>query len=172
MRLAGLLVLLWLAQPVAAQNAAEQLGVLFDRDRPIDVRSDEFEAERGEGAGAGDRVVFRGKVVALQDPTRLSCDWLEARYPAGGGAPERLTARGNVQLTGNASRMECGELIYDGPACRLTCRRGEDPAAIQRGDDLLRGDEIELDLCSDTVRVRGGAAIRVSPGRDAAGGLP
>ncbi len=172
MRLGGLLMLFWLAQPGAAQHAAEQLGVLFDRDRPIEVQSDELEAMRGEGAGAGDRVVFRGQVVALQDLTRLSCDWLEARYPAGGGAPERLTARGHVQLTGSASRMECGELIYEGAACRLTCRRGDDPAEIQRGDDVLRGDEIELDLCSDTLRVRGGAAIRVSPGQEAAGDLP
>ena len=172
MRLGGLLVLLWLAQPGAAQHAAEQLGVLFDRDRPIDVRADELEAVRGEGEGEGDRVVFRGQVVALQDPTRLSCDWLEARYPAAGGAPERLTARGNVQLSGKASRMECGELIYEGAACRLTCRRGDAPAAIQRGDDVMRGDEIELDLCTDTVRVRGDAAIRVAPGQHAAGDLP
>lgn len=173
MRPAALLLLLSLAAPAAAQDparAARDLGLFFDQRRPLDVRADELEAVRAEDGA--DRVVFRGAVQALQDETKLSCDWLEALYPKGGGAPEQLTARGNVQVAGNQSRMSCEELVYQAGPCLLTCRSAGEPATVERGEDVLRGREIEVDLCRNSVRVRGGASIRVGPEAPAAEAAP
>ena len=153
------------ASPAAAQSAAEtaagEIGQLFDPTRGMQIESQELEAVRVEQGG--DRVVFRGGVSVVQEATRLTCDWLEARYGPDGGAPERFSARGHVHVAGPETQIACAELVYDGPACRVTCRGESPPASIRKGDDTLRGEEIELDLCSKTVRVRGGASITVGP---------
>ena len=165
MRRALLALVLLAATPAAAQSAVEaaagELGLFFDPTRGMEIESQELQAEQAEQGG--DRIVFRGGVSAVQGATRLTCDWLEARYGAAGGAAERVTARGNVRLVGEQTRIACAELVYDGPACRVTCRGENPPASLERGDDALRGGEIEFDLCTKAVRVRGGAAIRVTP---------
>ena len=150
----------------AAQSAAREIGLLFDASRGMNIESEELEALRpSEG---GDRVVFRGRVVVVQLPTRMVCDWLEAQYPDGGGAPQRITARGGVRITGRETLVRCDEMVYESAACRVTCRGDEQFASITKAEDTLSGREIEFDLCRNTVRVRGGAAIRVGPRPDTA----
>ena len=98
---------------------------------------------------------------ATQDNLRLTCDWLEALYPPDGGNAQRITARGSVRLEQPGTTITCTELIYDSPACRVLCT--SEPAVVVRGDDVLKGREIELDLCKGTLKVRGGAALQLRP---------
>ena len=96
---------------------------------------------------------------------RLTCDWLEARYPKGGGNPDRITARGNVHATQPGSELTCTQLVYDRAGCTVTCTSDAGPAVVVRGNDIMRGREIETNLCDGKLRVRGGAAIELKPSR-------
>ncbi len=170
MRLALVSLLLLLAPSALAQDAARdaaaEVGLLFDPERGLDIESDELEAVRSPDGG--DRIVFRGGVRAVQQDTRLACDWLETLYPDGGGAPQRITARGSVHMTGSQTEIRCSEMVYEASACRVTCRGDGQDAVVTKAEDVIRGREIELDLCTNTVRVRGGAAIRLRPRPDSA----
>lgn len=160
--------LLLLAAPVVqAQGGPEQavsdLGITIDPSKPLNIRAEEFEATRLEGGG--DIITFRGSVVAVQEDLRLTCDWLEARYPKGGGNPDRITARGNVHAIQPGSELTCTQLVYDRAGCTVTCTSDAGPAVVVRGNDIMRGREIETNLCDGKLRVRGGAAIELKPSR-------
>ena len=144
-----------------ARRAATDLGLVIDPSKPMNIQADEFEAARAEGGG--DVITFSRSVVATQEDMRLSSDWLEARYPKGGGNPERITARGSVRVTQPGTEIVCGELVYDSRACRITCSSDVGTAVVTRGQDVIKGREIEIDLCANKLRVRGRAAIELRP---------
>ena len=157
---------LLLAAPLARAGddpgrAATDLGIVIDPSKPLKIRAEEFEASRQEGGG--DVITFSRSVVATQEQLRLTCNWLEARYPEGGGNPDRITARGSVHATQPGAEMTCTELVYDRLACTITCTSDQGPAVVVRGDDVMRGREIETNLCDGKLRVRGGAAIEFKP---------
>lgn len=164
---AALVALLLLVAPTAlaqevetgARRAADDLGVLIDPSKPMQIVAEEFQVERGPDGG--DLITFTRSVRATQDNLQLTCDWLEARYPPGGGNAQLITARGTVELVQPGTKITCSELVYDSPACRVQCT--SEPAVVTRGQDVLRGREIELDLCKGTLKVRGGAAIQLRP---------
>ena len=144
-----------------ARRAATDLGLLIDPSKPMNIQADEFEAARREGGG--DVITFSRSVRVIQEDMILRSDWLQAQYPEGGGNPERITARGSVRLTQPGTEVECGELVYDARACRVTCSSDTGTAVVTRGKDVMRGREIEMDLCSNQLRVRGRAAIELRP---------
>jgi lipopolysaccharide transport protein LptA len=146
-------------QEVAARRTASDLGMLIDPSKPMQIVAEEFEVQRGDHGG--DLITFSRNVRATQDGLRLTCDWLEALYPPEGGNAQRITARGSVQLEQPGTTITCTELLYDSPACRVLCT--SDPAVVIRGEDVLKGQEIELDLCKGTLTVRGGAALQLRP---------
>lgn len=165
MKAAGLALLLLLAGAVSAQEearrAAGQLGLSFDPSRPMQIEADEFEATRGEQGG--DVITFHRNVLATQEELRLQCDWLEAQYAPGGGNPERIIARGSVRMSQDDTRVSCAELVYESDSCRVLCTGERVRAQITRGQDVMRGREIEMNLCKGTLRVRGSASIELRP---------
>lgn len=161
-----LALLLLLAAPAARAEgdpgrAATDLGIVIDPSKPLKIRAEEFEASRHEGGG--DVITFSRSVVATQEELRLTCNWLEARYPEGGGNPDRITARGSVRATQPGTELTCTELVYDRVACTVTCTSDQGPAVVVRGEDVMRGREIETNLCDGKLRVRGGAAVELKP---------
>ena len=68
-----------------------------------------------------------------------------------------------MRATQPGTELTCTELIYERVACTVTCTSDQGPAVVVRGDDVMRGREIESNLCDGKLRVRGGAAIELKP---------
>jgi lipopolysaccharide transport protein LptA len=147
--------------PAAAQKSAARLGLTIDSRAPMDIEADELEAVRGEAAG--ERVVFRKNVRVKQEDLRISCDWLEAVYPKqAGGRPDRIRAKGNVHMRQADTEVVCEEAEFGKDQCQLECMGGSKLAVLKRGDDIVRGTQIDFDLCSGTLRVKG-ARLQIRP---------
>jgi lipopolysaccharide transport protein LptA len=144
---------------------ASRLGLDVSLDAPTAIRSQELEASRDD-AGR-ERVIFEGSVVVEQADLRIFCDWLEATYPTEGeGGPERLVARGKVRIRQGESEVECTEAVFESKRQRAVCTSSDGPAILRRGDDIVEGREIVFDLARSTLRVSGGAIVRVQPKKD------
>jgi len=140
------------------QAGAEEPGFLGTgrSDEPINIRSDELEAfeEGGER-----RFVFRQDVEVRQGDLRLTSRHLEAFYPKGSSQPDRLEARGNVVLVQEGREARCDRAIYLRSEGRVVCL-GDDAVLLQDGD-RVRGKEIEFDLDTERLVVRGGADVEL-----------
>ena len=156
---------------VRAEDVAEsasKLGLEVSADAPTLIRADELEASRDD-AGR-ERVTFRRNVVVEQGDLRIFCDWLEASYPSdGSGGPDRLVARGGVRIVQGDSEVRCTEAVFEPKRERAVCTSSDGPATLRRGNDLIEGKEIVFDLGRSTLRVSGGAIVRVRPSAEESG---
>ena len=164
MRIAAAALLVLFAASALAQDAqrgARDLGIMIDPSKPMNIRAEVFEAVSRDSGG--DVFTFNRKVVATQEEMTLECDWLEAKYSQRGGAPERITARGSVRMSQTGTELSCNELIYESPACRVTCTADSGLATVTRGGDVIRGRSIQMNLCEGILRVQGSASIELVP---------
>ena len=145
----------------ALRSSPADLGLRIDKNKPLNVNADEFEAQRGEGGR--DVFEFRRNVTATQDDLRLTCEWLQVRYATEGRETERIEGRGNVKLEQGANSVSCEEFVYDEPTCLATCKGSAVPASVVRNGDTIDGKQIDLDLCSGNVKVRGDVRIKLRP---------
>jgi hypothetical protein len=53
--------------------------------------------------------------------------------------------------------------VFDAVRNLATCKSADGRASLQRGDDVVEGAEIVFDMASSTVRVTGGAVVRMQP---------
>ena len=142
------------------QKPVPPIGVQLDNQDPIEIRSVELEARRAEDGR--ERVVFRGSVRVKQGDLRIRCDWLEATYGTdGAGGPEKIVARGSVRILQQGNELHCTDAVFDRASQRLICTSSAGPATLLRGDDVVEGDEIRLDLAKSVIRVVGSARVRV-----------
>ncbi len=146
-------------QPAEARAEASEprFGFGLERSRKIAIRSDALEALREKG---GRRLVFTENVVVSQAELRMTADRLEAFYPPEAREPERLVATGRVRVIEGGREARCDEATYRRQQESLVCRGH---AELRDGADWVRGDRIEIDLASDSVRVRGGATVELQP---------
>lgn len=155
-------------KPVSApapDAAAQRLGLRLDKSQPYSIRADEFEVVR-EASGA-ERFTFQRNVEFLQGDLRMECDWAEALQPSSAASgPDRVVARGNVRLHWSGGEATCADAEFDRKAQRVLCRGGEQPARVVRGDDVVGGREIELDLAHAVYKVRGGATVMMRPAEE------
>ena len=150
----------------SAEGAAARFGLNLSGDAPTSIRAEQLEAS--QDASGRERVIFEGKVEVEQGPLRIFCDWLEATYSESGkGGPERLVARGRVRILEGGREARCTEAIFERVRNRAVCRSSTGPASLRRGDDVVEGEEIVFDLARSTVRVSGGAVVRVAPREEA-----
>jgi lipopolysaccharide transport protein LptA len=147
------------AEPSAPKEggraAADRLGLRVATSAPLDIEAGELLVADEQPS---DRVVFQGGVRVRQADLNLRCDWLEAIYPSGagtGGRPERIHARGSVEIAQGDVTARCSEAIYESARCRLLCTHQAGDAQLQRGDHVVRGDQIEFDVCKGVLKVRG-----------------
>jgi len=153
--------------PPSPQAGAEEPGFLGTgrSDEPINIRSGELEAfeEGGER-----RFVFRQDVEVRQGDLRLTSRHLEAFYPKGSSQPDRLEASGDVVLVQEGREARCDRATYLRDEGRVVCL-GDDAVLLQDGD-RVRGKEIEFDLDTERLVVRGGADVELqSDGGDGGG---
>ena len=146
----------------AAETPEEEPGRLGfgKKDDPIDIQSRELEMLQ---KGAERRFVFKGNVHVTQGTMTLTSQKLEALYPDGANKPERLVATGRVVLTETDQEGKkqafCERATYTSANRRVIC--GGEPAELHQGQDRVRGKEIEFDLDTSQMVIRGGADVRL-----------
>jgi lipopolysaccharide export system protein LptA len=139
----------------------------FQSTAPISIKSDELEAVQKCAPGssapcaAKERFfLFTGHVFVKQDNVTLRSDRLEAYYPEGSSQPERLVATGHVFVEQEGKTAVCEQATYLNTAQRIFCRGS---AELRQGQDSARGKEIELQLDTERMFIRGDALVVVKP---------
>ncbi len=143
------------ALTVAAPGNAPAQAVQHDNSLPIEITADRLEVVQP------DRVAtFTGNVDAVQGDMVLSADQLRVYYngsgpdaaPAavGGGSIRRIEAEGNVFLSSPSQTAQGKTGVYDVASDQLTLQGG---VVLTQGDDVIRGDRLEVDLASGHSRV-------------------
>jgi lipopolysaccharide export system protein LptA len=141
---------------VATGAHAQGLSLQHDSSLPIEITADRLEVAQP------DRVAtFTGKVDAVQGDLVLSagrlkvyCDGNQkgaAPAPAGGGSSiRRIEAEGNVFLSSPTQTAQGKTGVYDVANNQLTLNGS---VVLTQGDDVIRGDRLEVDLTSGQSRV-------------------
>ncbi len=135
--------------------AATRFGFEFEEGVPMKIDADELEARRDEKTGR-ERVEFTGNVRVEQGDLRIQCNWLEAIYPKGGGGkPSRITARGAVRIKQLNNEAQCTEAILNNDRCTARCISDDGPAVLKRGEEVVKGEQILMDMCKGVLKVKG-----------------
>lgn len=138
---------------VAAGPVAAQVSALKNHDtaQPLDITADRLEVREKE-----DIAVFTGSVEAVQGDLRISADSVTVHYrkPEGGGDPTilRLDMAGHAKLVSPSEEVASEWAIYDVEARLLTLGGS---VVLARGETLLRGERLELDLKSGVTKFEG-----------------
>ena len=138
----------WLT--AAPDLAMAQVSALKNHDtsQAIDITADRLEVREKENIA-----VFSGSVEAVQGDMQISADSVTVYYEkaAGGGNPiiSRLDLAGSAKLVSPSEVAESEWAIYDVEARLLTLGGS---VVLTRGDSVLRGDRLELDLESGVTK--------------------
>ncbi len=160
--LAGLALLLL---PLSAQADDEggTIGFKTDPDAPIEIEADTLEVEQN-----AQTATFIGNVVAVQGAIRLRSDRLVVTYarkadgsPSGGdgtGGTEitRIDAKSNVHVMSEDDQSASGDwALY--MVANETITMG-DAVILRQGENVIRGQRLNIDLNSGQARVEGGVS--------------
>jgi len=153
--LSGVLALA-LSLPVAAQTVG--FGAMgADTGAPVEVTSDSLRVNQDSG-----EAVFTGNVLVGQGEMRLSAQSVTVVYAEGGQNRIRsLNATGGVTLVSGPDAAEAAEAVYDVDAGSIVLT-GD--AIVTRGESVLAGDRIEVDLTDGTAKVSGRVRTVLQPG--------
>jgi lipopolysaccharide export system protein LptA len=150
MRVLALIAALSLSATLAV---GQIVGPQVKRDEPIEIVANTLDVQQDRRTAT-----FAGDVVAQQGVMMLKADKVQVAYGAQGGANtfERLEATGKVFIStpmetaqGNAATYEVGPGIIT-----LT-----GAVVLTRGENVLRGERLVLNLANGTSRMEGGAAV-------------
>ncbi|HBZ69387.1 MAG TPA: hypothetical protein DEP35_06505 [Deltaproteobacteria bacterium] len=141
----------------AGPGGAAEAKSGFQSTAPISIKSDELEAIQ---KGKERFFLFTGHVFVQQDNVTLHSDRLEAYYPEGSSQPERLVATGHVLIEQEGKTAICEQATYLNTAQRVFCRGS---AELRQGQDSARGKEIELQLDTERMFIRGDALVVLKP---------
>lgn len=159
MRLAALACVVAFAAGWPAGGAQELLQRNYDTSLPIEITADSLEVQQEQQIA-----VFRGNVDAVQGEINLKADELTVHYRTGksdANAVERIVADGNVRLISptETARGEHGVYDVDADTVELT-----GSVVLTRGENVLTGSRLELNLATGMSRILGGAAAGVADG--------
>lgn len=142
-----------IGQPVSALQG-------FDTGAPVDVAADRIEVQ-----DRADRAIFSGDVVVRQGALRLNASRLTIAYSDTGGIEiERIEASGGVRLTSPTETARSRFAVYDLDERIITMVDG---VTLERGESVLRGGRLVLDLDSGRAVLDGAATGAAAPGVDA-----
>ncbi|WP_419816438.1 LptA/OstA family protein [Glacieibacterium sp.] len=161
MKIALILLPLLLATAAAAQNSALK-G--HNTDAPIDV-----DAARIEVSDKANQAIFSGDVHIRQTDLKLDADSVKVFYlrpKTGDPTIQRLDATGNVVMTSPTEKASGRLGIYDVTQRQITLI-GD--VVLNRGDSVLRGQRLAIDLDSGRSTLDGANAPG-KPGEPATGG--
>ena len=147
----GLVAALSLAAPVGGRAQASR----HDSALPIEITADRLEVVQPERVA-----IFTGQVDAVQGDMVLSADQLRVYYNAenqeagsavpGGSSIRRIEAEGNVFLSSPEQTAQGKTGVYDVAGDQLTLQGS---VVLTQGDDVIRGDRLEVELASGRSRV-------------------
>jgi len=134
---------------VLAQSGTEGS---HDTSLPIEITADSMEVDEGAKT-----VLFTGAVAAKQGDLRLTADAVTVHYAekaeGGGRTISSIEARGNVFVSSLDETAQGDEGVYDVTARTI---RLVGNVVLTRGENVIRGQSLDLDLAGRTSRVQGG----------------
>jgi len=157
----------------AASTPSLALGQSLDHDssQPIEISADSLEVAQEEQIAT-----FAGNVDAVQGDLVLSADKLKVHYEGEGGGVgvaagsdnsiRRIDAEGNVIIASPEETAEGSFGTYDVPAKLVTL---EGQVVLTRGENVIRGERLELDLVTGKSRIIG-SETTVADGDEPSGG--
>lgn len=146
------------AKPGVEKAGAEKASAPFAASKdPMSIAADQLEVVSKEG---GRTIVFVGNVKLTQGPLLLNSERLEAVYAAGASDPERIVATRNVRITQSGKTVRCDQATYQRKTQKVICRGN---AWMQQGVDQASGEEIEFQLDTERLLIRGGAKVVITP---------
>ncbi len=137
----------------AAQDAAPGSG--HDSSQPIEITADTLEVLQADKVA-----VFRGKVDAVQGDMLLRADRLVVHYRETEADEEnlgiaRIDAEGNVFVSSPRETAQGRRGVYDVDEARIDLTGG---VILTRGDNVIQGDSLRMDLESGRSSVAGAGA--------------
>ena len=159
---------------VASLSLQDGLAQSADHDKtlPIEISADSLEVAQEEQVAT-----FEGNVDAVQGDLVLSAETLKVRYEgkgsdvglaAGtGGTINQIEARGGVIISSPKETAEGDVGIYDVPAQLITLM-GD--VILTRGENVLRGEQLELDLATGKSRMVGTTSTETAEGATTSSG--
>jgi lipopolysaccharide export system protein LptA len=140
---------------VAGGASPHAQGLSQDSDLPIEITADSLEVLQDQKIAT-----FAGNVDAVQGDMVLSADRLRVYYggddrtaapgPAGTGSIRRIEADGNVLMSSPRETAQGNAGVYDVTSSRVTL---DGEVVLTRGDNVIRGQRLEVDLASGRSRV-------------------
>lgn len=159
---AAAIAVLALAQPAAGQDATSALRG-HNTNAPVDVAADRIEVQ-----DRADRAIFAGNVVAKQASLTLNASRVTIAYSNSGGIEiQRIDASGGVTVRSPSETARGQFAIYDLRSRLITLLGG---VTLTRGDSIVRGGRLVLDLSSGRAVMDGGPAKAGPAGTTTNGG--
>jgi lipopolysaccharide export system protein LptA len=146
-------------RPLLAQSdtGSATTGFAHDASLPIEITADSMEVEQERQVAT-----FKGNVEAKQGDLRLRADVLVVHYAdredGDGKTITLLEADGNVFVSSPEETAQGRHGVYDVSKRTIAL---DGPVVLTRGDNVIRGDRLELELETGLSRVLGGADGRV-----------
>ncbi len=164
MMVAGI-ALLFLPFGAQADDDDSPVGFKTDPDAPIEIEADTLEVEQN-----AQTATFIGNVVAVQGAIRLRADRLIVTYaqkadsaPSSGDGTEdgtggteitRIDAKSNVHVMSEDDQSASGDwALYMVANENITMG---DTVVLRQGENVIRGQRLNIDLNSGQARVEGG----------------
>lgn len=154
------LILALAAAPAASQSGGLGTSALKNHDTraPIDI-----DAARIEVRDRENQAIFSGDVRVRQGNMNLAAPTLRVFYERGQGSNpviQRVDAQGGVTLTSPSERASAAYGVYDVTDRQLTMIGN---VVLNRGDSVLRGQRLAIDLESGRSTLDGAATAGSSP---------
>ena len=140
---------------VPAGAGAQAQSLHQDSNLPIEITADSLEVLQDQKIAT-----FAGNVDAVQGDMVLSADRLRVHYggddanaapgPAGTGSIRRIEADGNVLMSSPRETAQGDAGVYDVTSSQVTL---DGAVVLTRGDNVIRGQRLEVDLASGRSRV-------------------
>ena len=152
-RLSSICAALGFSMIAGAAAGWAQVGGGYDTSLPIEITADRLEVQQEEQIA-----VFTGNVDAVQGKLNLRADKLVVYYRANAknsNAIRLIEAYGSVFLSSPTEMAQGAKGVYnlDTDTIELT---GE--VVLTRGENVIRGDRLEMDLATGKSRVSGVSA--------------
>lgn len=145
-----------------AQSAVGGGG--FDTNQPIEITADSLEVQQ-----ANQQAIFEGNVQVVQGEIRMRSNKLVVHYSeknqSGNGDPtniRQIDATGDVFLSSPRETAQGDKGVYDVTNKQIDLQGN---VVLTQGQNVLRGNNLTLDLVSGKSRVEGGGATDGNKGR-------
>ena len=159
-RLIAALTAAALAVAAEADPARAEIGAGYDSSLPIEITADSLEVQQDAQIA-----VFRGNVDAVQGDFNLRADQLIVHYRTNSenqNSIHLIEADGNVFLSSPTEMAQGEKGVYDIDADTVVLTGS---VVLIRGDNVIRGDRLEMDLATGRSRVLSGGLEAGGVGR-------